>query len=356
MKALVTGAAGFIGFHLCNRLSKMDYDIVGVDNINSYYSPMLKHRRLEFLGFDLNGIEEGGILKSKTAGNLRFIKKELEQKEQLDILFEKEKFDYVIHLAAQAGVRYSLKSPFSYIKSNILGFMSILEACRKYPVKHLIYASSSSVYGLNKTIPFHENHTAAHPASLYGATKTSNEMMAHSYSYLFDIPATGLRFFSVYGPWGRPDMAYFSFAEKIINQQPIELFNYGKMRRDFTFIDDVIEGITRIIPLTPQPLPPATIIDDIPSASTAKYSIYNIGNNKPVELEEFVSILEQELGKKAIKKYVPIRPEDVLETYADIDTFSAKTGFKPSTSLKDGLKKFVKWYLKYNLITKSNTL
>jgi len=347
VKVLITGAGGFIGFHLCNRLSKMNYDIIGLDNINNYYDPLLKHNRLKLLGIDTSTIEEAKILESKTVNNFKFIKINLEQKQQMESLFEKEKFDYVIHLAAQAGVRHSLKDPFSYINSNIVGFMSILEACRKYPSKHLIYASSSSVYGLNKTIPFHENHPVDHPTSLYAATKISNEMMAHSYSYLFNIPVTGLRFFSVYGPWGRPDMAYFSFTEKILKKQPIELFNYGKMRRDFTYIDDIIEGIIGIIPFPPHSLPPTATIDNLPSASTAKYRIYNIGNNQPVDLEEFVAILEQELGQKAIKKYTPMRPEDVFETYADINELSAKTGFKPLTSLKIGLKKFVEWYLEY---------
>ncbi len=347
MKILITGAAGFIGFHLSKELAKMNDEIIGLDNINNYYDPQLKLGRLNLLGINANEIKEGKIIESKTLHNFKFIKLNLEQREQLEQLFKEEQFDCIIHLAAQAGVRYSLKDPFSYINSNIVGFMSILEACRKHPVKHLIYASSSSVYGLNKIIPFHENHHTDHPTSLYAATKTSNEMMAHAYSYLFHIPLTGLRFFSVYGPWGRPDMAYFSFAEKIIKQEPIELFNYGKMRRDFTYIDDIVEGIKRIMPYPPTPLASTDNIDHISSASTAKYCIYNIGNNKPVELEEFVSILEHELGQKAIKKLVVAQPEDVLETYADIQEFSAKTGFKPSTSLKDGLKKFVEWYKEY---------
>ncbi|WP_025162157.1 NAD-dependent epimerase [Paraclostridium bifermentans] len=329
MKILVTGAAGFIGFHLCKYLLGNDFQVIGIDNLNDYYDINLKEKRLD----NLNEME-----------NFNFYKIDLKDKQDIDRLFKQNKFDYVINLAAQAGVRHSIENPYAYVDSNLIGFVNILEACRHYPVKHLLYASSSSVYGGNKVAPFSTEHQVDHPVSLYAATKKSNELMAHTYSHLYKIPTTGLRFFTVYGPWGRPDMAYFSFTDAILNDKPINVFNHGKMERDFTYIDDIVEGIYRLLPLAPKSNPEWNEIKDKTSESFAPYKIYNIGNNEPVQLEKFISVLEDKIGKKAIKNYMEMQAGDVEKTYADTSDLEKDIGFKPSTSIEDGLGEFAKWY------------
>jgi len=317
--------------------------VTGIDNLNNYYSQQLKEDRLKNLGF-LKG-DDGKWKREK--GNSSFFKIDLKDATAINRLFAENQFDYVIQLAAQAGVRYSLKDPHAYVDSNITGFLNILEACRHHPVKHLIFASSSSVYGLNQTIPYSEKNSVDHPASMYAATKKSNEMMAHTYSHLFNIPVTGLRFFTVYGPWGRPDMASFLFTDKILKGQPIDVYNYGKMKRDFTYIDDIVEGVVRLIEKPPLRNENWSAIDTNPDLSTAPYRIFNIGNNSPVPLEEFISTLEEILGKKAERNYLPLQQGDVIETYANIDALSAATGFRPTISIREGLKKFVDWYKEY---------
>ncbi len=331
-KVLVTGAAGFIGFYLCKKLLKEGYQVVGVDNLNSYYDVKLKKARLSQL---------------KDKDRFGFTKMSLEDREGIQSLFKAEKFDYVVNLAAQAGVRYSLKDPFVYIESNINGFLNILEGCRHHQVKHLIFASSSSVYGLNTKMPFSVHQNVDHPISLYGATKKANELMAHTYSYLFNIPITGLRFFTVYGPWGRPDMALFIFTKAILMDKPIEVFNYGNMKRDFTYIDDIIEGVFRVIPKIPKPNPEWKRDNPDPATSCAPYKLYNIGNNNPVELLRLIEILEGFLGKKAKKIMLPLQPGDVQATYADVDDLAGEVGFKPDTPIERGVKNFVEWYRWY---------
>ena len=332
LKLLITGAAGFIGFHLSKKLLEEDYQVIGIDNLNDYYDPGLKKARLEILG---------------SHNNFCFHKVDLKDKAEVDSIFETYKPTYVINLAAQAGVRYSIENPYAYVDSNLIGFMNILEACRNYPVKHLIYASSSSVYGGNKVAPFSTNHNVDHPVSLYAATKKSNELMAHTYSHLYGIPTTGLRFFTVYGPWGRPDMAYFSFTRDIIAGKPIKVFNHGKMERDFTYIDDIIEGILRLIDKIPAANKDWDETKDDISTSFAPYKIYNIGNNQPVSLMRFINILEEKIGKEAEKIYMDMQPGDVLRTYADVSDLEKDLGFKPSTSLEQGLAEFVRWYKDY---------
>jgi UDP-glucuronate 4-epimerase len=332
MKILITGCAGFVGYHMSAYLLDNTYQVIGIDNMNNYYDVQLKKDRLRNL---------------EKYNGFKFHQFDLKDKTDIDSLFSENQFDCVIHLAAQAGVRYSIINPYAYIDSNIVGFMNILEACRHYPVKHLIYASSSSVYGGNKITPFSTDHSVDHPVSLYAATKKSNELMAHTYSHLYGIPTTGLRFFTVYGPWGRPDMAYFSFTEKIINGKPIKVFNHGNMERDFTYIDDIVMGIYRLIPLAPEPKPDWSEEDGRLGASFAPYRIYNIGNNKPVRLEEFISVLEDKIGKKAIKVYMDMQPGDVLRTYADVSDLERTAGFKPDTGIEAGLGKFVEWYKDY---------
>ncbi len=331
-KVLITGAAGFIGFHISNLLLNKSYQVIGIDNINNYYDAKLKYNRLTIL---------------KQNNNFKFYEGDLKNKQEIDDIFEKYKPDYVINLAAQAGVRYSIENPYAYVDSNLIGFMNILEACRNYPVKHLLYASSSSVYGGNKVAPFSTNHNVDHPVSLYAATKKSNELMAHTYSHLYNIPTTGLRFFTVYGPWGRPDMAYFSFTKDILEGKPIKIFNHGSMERDFTYIDDIVEVIYKLIDK-----PPVGNIDwdeskDDLSTSFAPYKIYNIGNNQPVKLMTFINAIEDALGIEAEKIYMDMQPGDVLRTYADVSDLEKDIGFKPSTSIEDGLKKFVEWYKDY---------
>jgi UDP-glucuronate 4-epimerase len=332
MTVLVTGAAGFIGYHLSAYLLKNSYNVIGIDNLNNYYDISLKEARINRL---------------KDVSGFLFRKVDIIDKEKVDSLFDEFGIDYVIHLAAQAGVRYSIKNPYAYINSNIIGFMNILEVCRNHPVKHLIYASSSSVYGGNKLTPFSTDHNVDHPVSLYAATKKSNELMAHTYSHLYGIPTTGLRFFTVYGPWGRPDMAYFTFTESIVNDIPIKVFNHGNMERDFTYIDDIVEGIYKLLPLAPQPNFDWNEQDGRVSTSFAPYRIYNIGNNKPVKLERFISILEEKIGKKANRIYMDMQPGDVLKTYADVSDLEEAIGFRPNTSIEEGLGKFVDWYKDY---------
>jgi UDP-glucuronate 4-epimerase len=331
-KVIITGAAGFIGFHLSNLLLDKNYHIIGIDNLNDYYDPKLKEDRLAIL---------------EQNNNFIFHKVDLKDKVEVDKVFEAYRPEYVINLAAQAGVRYSIKNPYAYVDSNLVGFMNILEACRNYPVKHLLYASSSSVYGGNKVVPFSTNHNVDHPVSLYAATKKSNELMAHTYSHLYGIPTTGLRFFTVYGPWGRPDMAYFSFTKNIIEGNPIKVFNHGNMERDFTYIDDIVEGIYKLLDVIPKPNPDWDETKDDISSSFAPYKIYNIGNNQPVKLETFISVLEEKIGKKANKIYMDMQPGDVLRTYADVSDLERDIGFKPSTSIEEGLGRFVDWYKEY---------
>jgi UDP-glucuronate 4-epimerase len=341
MKILITGAAGFIGYHLTNRLLEEKSSIVGIDNLNDYYDVSLKHARLNELG-----IQKGGV-KSSVFDNFTFHHQDICNKEFLGNLFATEKFDVVINLAAQAGVRYSLINPQAYIDSNIQGFLNILEACRQFKPKHLIFASSSSVYGLNHQIPFSAHHHTDHPVSLYAATKKANEMMAHSYAHLFGIPVSGLRFFTVYGPWGRPDMAYFSFTKKILHNESIEVFNNGELMRDFTYIDDVVEGIRRLIDKPPKPDESFDNLNPDPSTSSAPYRMYNIGNHEPVKLLEFINNLEEIIGEKAQKVFKPMQPGDVYTTYADVSALYSVCGFQPKTPLKYGLQKFVDWYRGY---------
>lgn len=342
-KVLVTGAAGFIGFHLSKLLVKNNYEVVGLDNINDYYDPNLKLIRLEELGIDTSNLDYNKSLE----GNIKFFKIDLQDKDAVFELFKTEKLDYVVNLAAQAGVRYSLENPQAYIDSNITGFLNILEACRKYPVEHLIYASSSSVYGLSEQIPFSVNNHTDHPMAMYAASKKANEMMAHSYSHLFKIPSTGLRFFTVYGPWGRPDMALHIFTKAIVEDKEFSVYNYGDMSRDFTYVGDIVESIKRLIPLPPKSNNPNFQADKpIPSMSSAPYQLFNIGNNSPVALMDFVRAVEEALGKKGKIKLEPIQAGDVPRTYADVQSLFDYIDFKPSTDIKVGVKAFVDRYLK----------
>lgn len=332
MNILVTGAAGFIGFHLSLAfLSRGDW-VVGLDNLNDYYDTKLKTDRLAIL---------------RQNGNFLFVKADLADGEALNRIFEERNFDRVINLGAQAGVRYSLENPFAYINSNIVGFTNILEACRKYKTAHLVYASSSSVYGMNTSMPFSTQDNVDHPVSLYAATKKSNELMAHAYSHLFGLPTTGLRFFTVYGPWGRPDMALFLFTSAILDGKPIKIFNNGLMKRDFTFIDDIVEGVVRISDVIPKTNYDYDPLKPDPSRSSAPYRIYNIGNSQPVELLKFIEAIENKLGMKAEKKFMPMQAGDVLATYADTDDLMNVTGFSPSTSVEVGVGKFIDWYRDY---------
>lgn len=344
MKVLITGTAGFIGFNLARKLLERGDEVIGVDSINDYYDVNLKFARLKELGIDINDISYGEQTKSKTNEKHSFYKLNLEDKEALFKVFEAQRPDAVCNLAAQAGVRYSLTNPFAYIDSNITGFISILEGCRKYGVQNLSYASSSSVYGLNEEMPFCVHDNVDHPISLYAASKKSNELMAHTYSHLFGIRTTGLRFFTVYGPWGRPDMALFLFTKAILEKRPIDVFNNGDMRRDFTYIDDIVSGIIGVIdnPATPNDLWSGKTPD--PSSSKAPYRVYNIGNNSPVSLMEFIEAIEENLGVKAEKNFLPLQPGDVPATYADISDLTRDTGYMPKTGVKEGIKNFVEWY------------
>ncbi len=346
MKVLITGTAGFIGHHLAQKLNGQEgYVTYGLDSINDYYDVNIKYARLKNQGFDVDAIEYNKLLKSDS-GNF-FIQLKLEDKENLDKLFAAEKFDIVINLAAQAGVRYSLTHPQAYIDSNIQGYLNILEACRHNQVKHLLYASSSSVYGLNKRNPFSVEQNVDHPMSLYAASKKSNELMAHVYSHLFGLPTTGLRFFTVYGPWGRPDMALYIFTKNILDGKPIEVYNNGDMMRDFTYVDDITESISRLIKKEPAPKPELAEVDLPPNLSSAPYQIFNIGNNNPVMLMEFVHAIEEVTGKKTeiIKK--PLQMGDVPKTYAEVQNLFDYIDFKPNTYIKDGVKRFVDWFKEY---------
>ncbi len=332
MKILITGAAGFIGFHLAKRFAAAGAEVFGIDNLNDYYSVELKKDRLRQL---------------ETDQNFRFEAVDLADGESLNELFKAFGFTHVVNLAAQAGVRYSLINPKSYINSNIVGFANLLECCRHNEVQHLVYASSSSVYGLNTSMPFSVHDNVDHPVSLYAASKKSNELMAHSYSYLYKLPTTGLRFFTVYGPWGRPDMALYLFTKAICEGKPINVFNHGKMRRDFTYIDDIVEGVFRVVHRIPEPNPAWDGNAPDPSSSPAPYKIYNIGNNNTVELERFITVLEDALGRKAVRNYMDLQPGDVPATYADVDDLIKDVGFKPSTTIEEGIERFITWYNDY---------
>ncbi len=347
MRILVTGTAGFIGFHVANKLLNDGHVIIGFDSVNDYYDVNLKYGRLNAAGINLKEGKSYAKLESTIHPPYCFYKGNLENKEELEDVFKKESIEIVIHLAAQAGVRYSLQNPQAYISSNINGFANILECCRHYNIKHLVYASSSSVYGLNDSIPFKTSDNTDHPVSLYAASKKSNELMAHVYSHLFKIPTTGLRFFTVYGPWGRPDMALFIFTDSIIKEKPVQIFNSGKMLRDFTYVDDIVDGIIKAMNKMPEQNNEWKESTSDASSSSAPYKIYNIGNNKPVNLLDFVEAIEAELGIKAIKEFLPMQPGDVVTTYADITDIKNDLGYSPETSIKDGIKNFINWYKQY---------
>ncbi|MGM0546866.1 MAG: NAD-dependent epimerase [Bacteroidota bacterium] len=354
MKILVTGAAGFIGFHTVKRLVKEGFQVVGLDNINDYYSQELKYDRLVELGIIRESIIADSVVACPTHDNLSFIKTDLQNKDVINDLFYEENFDVVINLAAQAGVRHSLEDPYTYVDSNITGFLNILEAARHHSLRHLIYASSSSVYGANTNMPFSTKDNIDHPMSLYAASKKANELMAHTYSNLYDIPTTGLRFFTVYGPWGRPDMALFLFTEAIVKNEPINVFNFGDMARDFTYIDDIVESIYRLTPKPPVPNSQWTGQAPDPSTSFAPYQIFNIGNSRPVKLMDFIDEIEHQLGFKAQKKMLPMQPGDVPKTWADVDDLFDYIGFHPQVGYKQGIKNFVEWYAKYYLLEEEN--
>lgn len=338
MKILVTGAAGFIGFHLCEKLVKSGHTVVGLDNINDYYSPKLKIDRLVNLGFDKENVQ---LFSKKTQSNkyhnISFQRTALEDIENVDMLFQQEKFDVVCNLAAQAGVRYSLENPSAYIQSNIVGFLNILESCRKYSIEHLVYASSSSVYGLNKEVPFKTSDRADYPVSLYAASKRSNELMAHTYSHLFNIPTTGLRFFTVYGPWGRPDMAMFLFVDAMVNGRQIKVFNNGEMERDFTYVDDIVNGVVKIIENK----------NSNRSLKDEQFKVYNIGNNTSVKLFDFIKAIESELKIEAKKQMLPMQSGDVRKTWADCSELIKDYGYSPDTMIQRGVKDFIEWYKEY---------
>lgn len=332
MKILVTGAAGFIGYYLSQYLLQRGDQVVGLDNLNDYYDPTLKFNRLEQL---------------KSHAQFNFVELDLADRKGMEALFSKHKFDRVAHLAAQAGVRYSIENPHAYFESNLTGFGNILEGCRRNQVEHLVYASSSSVYGANKAQPFSEHHNVDHPVSLYAATKKANELMAHTYASLYQLPTTGLRFFTVYGPWGRPDMAYFSFTKAIIEGKPINVFNNGDMYRDFTYIDDIIQGVVRTLDKIATPNSRWDGNDPDPATSYAPYRVYNIGNNSPVRLMDFIETIEKTVGKQAVKNFMPMQPGDVPSTCADVSALEADVGFKPNTSIAVGIERFVRWYRDY---------
>ncbi len=332
MKVLVTGAAGFIGMHASQVLLARGDEVVGLDNLNDYYDPQLKRDRLARI---------------EPHANFRFVKLDVADRPGMERLFAEEKFDRVIHLAAQAGVRYSLENPHAYVDSNIVGFMNVLEGCRHNKVAHLVYASSSSVYGGNTKMPFSEHHAVDHPISMYAATKKANELMAHTYSHLFGLPTTGLRFFTVYGPWGRPDMALFLFTKATLEGKPIDVFNHGKMQRDFTYVDDIVEGVIRVLDRTATADPDFDGNHPDPARSNAPYRVFNIGNNNPVQLMDYIGAIEQALGTEAQKNYLPMQDGDVPATYADTQELNDWTGFAPATKVSDGVARFVQWYRDY---------
>jgi UDP-glucuronate 4-epimerase len=331
----VTGAAGFIGFHVTKRLLSEGQQVIGIDNLNNYYDPRLKEARLEIL---------------KTLPGFTFVKLDLADRTAMKTLFAQYRFPAVVHLAAQAGVRYSLENPHAYVDANLEGFINVLEGCRHNGCGHLLFASSSSVYGANTKLPFSVQDNVDHPISLYAATKKANELMAHSYSHLYRLPTTGLRFFTVYGPWGRPDMAMFIFAKAILAGQPVKLFNHGKMRRDFTYVDDVVQAVVRLIGRPPKGNPDWDGNRPDPSTSRAPWTVYNIGNNHPEELTHVISVLEREFGRPAIKEMLPMQPGDVEATYADVANLERDIGFKPATAIEDGIAQFAQWYRDYHLI------
>lgn len=332
MKILVTGAAGFIGCHVCRRLLDRGDEVVGIDNLNSYYDVLLKDARLDLLRDDVN---------------FRFIRLDLADREGMEELFRVEKFNRVVNLAAQAGVRYSLKNPHAYVDSNLVGFMNVLEGCRREQVEHLVYASSSSVYGANETMPFSVHDNVDHPLSLYAASKKANELMAHTYSHLYNLPTTGLRFFTVYGPWGRPDMSPILFAKAIVEGKTIKVFNYGKHRRDFTYIDDITEGVVRTLDHVAAQNPDWSGLKPDPGSSRAPWRVYNIGNSEPVNLMDYIGALERALGKTADKEYLPLQPGDVPDTYADVEQLRHDVGYRPGTPLDEGIGRFVDWFREY---------
>jgi UDP-glucuronate 4-epimerase len=337
MKVLVTGNAGFIGFHTAKRLLERGDDVVGFDVVNAYYDPTLKERRLRIL-------EETAA----TVGSAyEFVRANLADRDAVNDCFARHRFDRVINLAAQAGVRYSLVNPHAYVESNIIGFTNLLEACRHSGTAHLTYASTSSVYGANTRMPFSEHHGVDHPLQFYAATKRANELMAHSYAHLFGLPSTGLRFFTVYGPWGRPDMALFAFTKSIIEGKPISVFNGGNHTRDFTYVDDIVEGVVRVSDCVATPNPDWDSSDPDPASSNAPFRIFNIGNNSPVRLMEYIAAIEEAVGKKAIKEMLPLQPGDVPDTYADVSELVASVGYKPSTPVNEGVARFVAWYREY---------
>jgi len=331
-KVLVTGAAGFIGSHLCIRLLERGDEVVGLDNLNDYYDVSLKEARLA---------------RFSDHENFRFVKMDLSDREGMERLFAEEKFDKVVNLAAQAGVRYSLENPHAYIESNIVGFTNILEGCRHHKVKHLVYASSSSVYGANETMPFSVHDNVDHPLSLYAASKKANELMAHTYSHLYDLPTTGLRFFTVYGPWGRPDMALFLFTKAMLKGKAINVFNHGKMRRDFTYIDDIVEGVIRVLDHTAESNPEWNGVTPDSGTSKAPWRVYNIGNSSPVELMDYIGAIEKALGMEAKKNFMPMQDGDVPATYADVEDLVRDVGYKPNTPVEEGVARFVEWYRGY---------
>lgn len=347
MKFLVTGTAGFIGFHVAKYLIDRGDEVVGLDVINDYYDVNLKFARLEFHGIEKSDVSFGKISKSNTFPNYRFIRLDLVEKEFLMTLFEQEKFDVVIHLAAQAGVRYSLTNPEVYIQSNISAFLNILECCRFFPVKHLVYASSSSVYGSNEKMPFSTSDSVDHPISLYAASKKANELMAHTYSHLFGIPTTGLRFFTVYGPWGRPDMALFLFTEAILKGEPIKVFNYGEMKRDFTYIDDIVQGVVKVADKPAKPNPDFDSKNPDPGSGKVPYKVYNIGNSSPVRLLDYIHAIEDGLGRKAEMELLPLQPGDVPASHAEVSDLVRDMDYKPNTTIQEGVKAFTDWYLSY---------
>ena len=347
MKILITGTAGFIGFHLAQKLLQRGDTVVGIDNINDYYDVELKYGRLAETGINRNAENWYKKIQSTKYPNYSFVRMNLEDQEQLSKLFKDEKFDKVCNLAAQAGVRYSLENPHAYINSNIVGFINILEACRHNNIKHLAYASSSSVYGNNSKMPLSTSDNVDHPISLYAATKKSNELMAHTYSHLFDLPTTGLRFFTVYGPWGRPDMALFLFTKAILEDQPIKVFNNGNMVRDFTYVDDIVEGVTRVIDTPPYVSDKKET--DASISNTAPYKVYNIGNSSPVQLMEYIGAIEEKLGKQAEKEFLPMQAGDVPKTEANVTDLMEDLGYKPNTPIVKGIEKFTDWYKSYFL-------
>ena len=344
-KVLVTGGAGFIGYHLCKNLLDKGFEVVSIDSINDYYDTQLKYDRLALLGLSKESISKNRKISGTAAYS--FYQARLEDKDAIASIFKHEKFDYVVNLAAQAGVRYSLINPHAYLEANITGFLNILESCRQSGIEHLVYASSSSVYGLNTKMPFSVQDNVDHPVSLYAASKKANELMAHTYSHLFKIPSSGLRFFTVYGPWGRPDMALFTFTKNILAGLPIDVFNDGNMMRDFTYVDDIVESISRLLPIRPAPNPAFDTSHPDPSTSLAPYRIYNIGNNAPVKLMDFIFEIENSIGKKAKINFMGMQPGDVPATYADVNSLFSAINFRPQTSVKTGISNFITWYRTY---------